>query len=81
MPPHSCYRIANCRVRRLGQGAWKRRRKEFGQNVSDGKESVSLSAPSPTAFSFHLANGKNCANNNTQPAQIQPKVQLAVPHG
>lgn len=79
MSSHSNYKTPNCRARRLGQGGWKRRRKEFGKNVSDGKESVSLSAPSPTAFSFHLAKGKNCAKINRQSAQTQPRVQPDIP--
>lgn len=79
MPSHSRYRIANCRVRRLGQGGWKRRRKEFEKNLSDRKDSASLSAPSPTAFLFRLVNRKNRAKNNRQPAQIQPRVQPDVP--
>lgn len=53
---------------------------KFEKKLSYRKESVSLSAPSPTAFSFHLSNGKNCAKNNGQPAQIQPRVQPAISH-
>lgn len=79
MPSHSCYRILYCRVGRLGQGGWKRRTKEFEKNLSDRKDSASLSAPSPTAFLFHLVNRKNRAKNNRQPAQIQPRVQPDIP--
>lgn len=53
--------------------------KELEKDLSDWKESVRISAPSPTALSFRLANGESCAKNNRQPAPIQPGVQAAIP--